>query len=374
MLEELELFLKRNPFFVQNDQIFWMYGTLLENQKNMVPAFIQYLKITILYPKSDLAKDAFNHIQELIKENTFLCLSEKQEELESYLNKKHFFENPIDGLLDIYHFIFSLNHQCFSEALLKDLNLFEEMCYNQPYPYDLLLYWKGSLQKRLKKFSLAYGNFQKLLNLFPESSLAPTALYECSMICYKNFKKYDQAHEGFVQLINNYPQDAHTALAQFYLSELFETGLDSLNEAINNYRLFLEEFPEHPLFPKAFKRLIILYFKTHRYEEAITLIGLNLNRVAQDSTFSAIIDSMAQVFEEKFKNYEFAARCYVMLAAEPALIAKAPFYLFQAARIYSKKLKDVEKAQQICERLKRNFPDSLFAKRCKMLLKQAIKK
>jgi len=374
LISECRTFLKKNPFFKQNDQILWMYGNVLENKKQTAQALMQYLKIAVLYPTGTLAQEAHDRLQHLISQKSLLCLVDCQDQLENYLNKNHFYESEAEGLFNIFNFIFSLNLSCFDRALLAELHLFEESCSTIPYSEDLLLYWKGVLQKRLKQFSPAYGNFRKLQSLFPRSSLAPAALLESSLICYKQFKELNEARDGFIQVINHFPDDPNSALAQFYLADLYENGFDSLDAAIDNYRLFLDAFPDHPLYFEAFKRLSFLYFKTDRYEEAITLIGLNLNRRPADSTVVVLIDSMANVLERKFKKYEFAARSYILLASQLPVNEQTPYYLYRAARIYARYLKDTARARDICNRLKENFAESPYAEKCKLLLKQTIKK
>jgi len=374
LIDQFQNFLRQNPNYKQNDQILWMYGKILEDQKNITAALIQYLKICLLYPKGNLAPEAKSHIQQMLAQKPLICLVDCQQPIESYLNTNHYFENQTEALFNVFHFIFNLNLSCFDQALLNDLILFEESCKENDYPGDILLYWKGFLQKRLKKFSAAYGHFKKLESLFPQSSLMPTALFESSMLAYRQFKRYEQARDGFIRLINHFPGEPQSALAQFYLAELYENVFDSLNTAIDNYRLFLDAFPDHPLALKAFKRLTFLYFKTDRYEEAITLLGVNLNKHGSDSTVVVLIDSMANVLEKKFKKYEFAARSYILLASQLPTNEQTPYYLYRAARIYLKFLKDTARARDICNRLSKNFAESPYAEKCKLLLKQAIKK
>lgn len=374
LIDQFQKFLKQNPFYKQNDQIFWMYGKILEDRKDVASALIQYLKIFILYPKSNLAPEAETRIQHILEQKPLLCLIDCQQPIETYLHSNHFFENQTEALFNVYHFIFNLNFSCFDQALLTDLNLFEESCKEASFPEDLLLYWKGILQNRLKKYSMAYGQFKKLESLFPQSTLFPNALFESSMLAYRRFKRYEQARDGFVYLINHFPAEPQSALAQFYLAELYENGFDSLNTAIDNYRLFLEAFPDHPLSLEAFKRLTFLYLNTERYEEAITLMGINLNQHGEDSTVVVLIDSMANVLEKKFKKYEFAARSYILLASQLPANNRTPYFLYRAARIYAKFLKDKARAQDICNRLAKNFAESPYTEKCKLLLKQSIKK
>ncbi|MHB2148996.1 tetratricopeptide repeat protein [Calditrichota bacterium LG25] len=374
LVQQFELFLKKHPFYRQNDQILWMYGNLLENKKQIARALFQYLKLGVLFPNSALATEARNRIRQLIDQKTPMCLVDCQEALEAYIDQPHFHENQIEGLFSVFSLIFSQNLSCFDEPLLKELTLFEQSCHEFDYSQDLLLYWKGILLKRMKKYSQAYGHFKKLQHLFSRSSLRPSALFESSFIAYRHLKRFTQARDGFVRLINHFPDDRHSPLAQFYLAELYADTLDSLNAGIDNYRLFLDAFPQHPMHAQAFKRLTFLYLKAQRYEEAITLIGLNLNRHAGDSSMVALVDSMANVFENTFRKYEMAARCYVLLASQLPPGEKTPYYLYRAARIYYKKMKDRARAEDICNRLSENFADTPYAEKCKLLLKQPIKK
>ncbi len=374
LIDQFRKFLKQNPFYSQNDQIFWMYGKILENQQKFSDALIQYLKICTLHPKGKLAPEAKAHILQILEQKPLLCLADCQPAIENYLETNHFFENLTEAIFGVFHFIFNLNLPCFDQALLNELILFEESCLDTSYPRDLLLYWKGSLHKRQKNFPDAYGNYKKLESLFPQSSLFPQALFESSLLAYHQFKDYEEARDGFIHLINHFPGESTSAEAQFYLAELYEIGLDSLNAAIDNYRLFLDAFPDHPLNNEAFKRLILLYFKADRYKEAVTLMGVNLDQHSGDSSVVVLIDSMANVLEKKFKKYEFAARSYILLASQLPVNEKTPYFLYCAARIYAKYLNDTARAKDLCNRLAENFAESPYTEKCKLLLKQTVKK
>ncbi len=372
--EQFELLLQKAPFYKQNDQLLWMYGKLLEGNQQIARAFLQYLKLAVLYPHSSLSKEATARLQHLLDEQTLLCFADCREPLMRYLQSTHYFENPMEGLFNIFTQIFALNAPCFDEPLLAELKRLEQSCTDFTYEQDLLLYWKGLLLKRLGQYSTAYGQFRKLQQLFPQSSLRPAALFESAYLAYRHLRHFEQARDGFIELISHFPEDAHSPPAQFYLAELYADSLDSLQAGMDNYRLFLEAYSDHPLAKEAFKRLTFLYLKTHRYEEAITLIGVNLNRHGGDSTITALVDSMANVFEKEFKKYETAARCFVLLASQTPMTEKTPYYLYRAARIYYLKMKDRARAKDICLRLQKNFAESAYSEKCKLLLKQAIQK
>ncbi len=375
--EEFQTFLQKYPNFAQNDQILYMLGDVQFRHQQIPRALLSYLKIVVLYPKSPLVSEAKTQITKLLNSGDLFCFVECKDRFLDYMENRHFFENKAEAYIDIYNFIFGLNLDCFNEALLEDIGIFERTC-SSTMPAtgskDLIFYWKGQLNRKLGNFNTAEANFRLVINAFKESPLYANALFNAAMLDYRQLSKIEKAKEDFIELINSFPQDAHAALAQFYLAELYADSLDSLQAGIDNYRLFMDAFPQHRLYNQAFKRLTFLLFKAQRYEEAITLIGVNLNKQPTDSTIHVIVDSMAHIFETKFKQYNTAARCYVLLSSQSVRTEKRPFYLFQAARLYYEKLKDVARASDICNRLQNEFPDSPFTAKCKALLKKRIKK
>ncbi|NOX90615.1 MAG: tetratricopeptide repeat protein [Calditrichaeota bacterium] len=374
LITELENFLQKYPDFSLGDQITWMYSEILFSQKHNSSALINYLKIPVLYPESKFVKDAVGRIEDILSQNKLACLIEQKEKILKYAKHNHFFETKTEAQIDLYNFLFALNLDCFNKDLLKEIYRFERSCRELNSKQDLILYWKGSLNENLGKYKTAEANFRELTILRKTSPLYPAALFRSAWIDYRRLGKFQQALDQFLQIINSFPKDEHAARAQFYLAELYADSLDSVKAGIDNYRIFLEAFPEHPLFREAFKRLTFLFLKTKRYEEAITLIGLNLNKHAGEASIYVLVDSMAQVFEKKFKNYNTAARCYVLLASFKQPSENAPRYLYQAARIYSQKLNDSGRAKDICERLKSEYPDSPYTQKCVKLLKKRIKK
>ncbi len=371
---ELQTFLQKYPRFEQRDQLLWMLAEVQLNAHKPFAAFIYYLKIPTLFPKSRIAPEARKKIRQLLSHTKNAALLEKRDSILTYINRKKYFDSPQEAAIDLYNFLFALNIPKLNRPLLNDLNTHFRSCKAQNSESDILLFLKGKLNESLGRYATAEATFRQLLALCKKSLLRADALYQTAFIDYKHLQKLEDAKNGFVQIINSFPDNENAPKAQFYLAELYADRLDSLNAGIDNYRLFVDAFPDHPLFRKAFKRLTLLLFKTKRYEEAVTLIGLHLNKHAQDSTFYSLVDSMAHIFVKRFKKYEYAARCYVLLSAANPHSARNPYYLYQAARIYRKYLKDVGRAKDICQRLRKNYPDSPYATKCQLLIKKRIQK
>ncbi len=371
---ELQTFLQKYPEFDQADQVLWMLGDVQINLKRPYAAFIQYFKIPILYPKSKIAPEAISKLDDLFSRVKNAAFLEKKDTVLAYLNQTHYFDSFDEAAVDMYNFLFSLDLSKLNTPLLYDLNQFERECRLSGKHEDILLFLKGQLNESLNHYPAAEANFRQLLALHKASLLAPDALFNTGWLDYRHLNKIEEAKNAFVRIINSYPNNENAPKAQFFLAELYVRSMDSLNAGIDNYRLFVDAFPDHPLFRKAFKRLTLLLFKTKRYEEAVTLIGTHLNKHAQDTTFYALVDSMALIFFKKFKKYEYAARCYVLLASANPESAKSPFYLYQAARIYMKFLKDIGRAKDVCQRLQEHYSQSPYATKCRLLIKQRIKK
>ncbi len=374
LLTELEAFLRTHPSFEQNDQILFMFADVLEQQKHYKRALINLLKIPVLFPKSTVRSDALQKITHLLKKIKTGSLLEQNEVLLNYARQPHYFDSPNEALLDLYNFLFSLNVSCLNRPLLNELNFYQTLCSTPKAQDDLLLYLKGSLRQKLGDFAAAEANFRELSSLYKKSPFLPQAYYRTALLDYKHLHKFTDAQNTFLRVINSFPTDTLAANAQFFLAELYADSLDSLSAGIDNYRLFLDAFPNHPWAARAFKRLTFLLFKTKRYEEAITLIGTNLNAHASDSTFYALVDSMANVFRKEFKKYKYAARCYVLLASVSPKSHKSPFYLYTAAKLYLQKVKNRTRAEEICQRLQKAYKKSPYAAKCQRLLKQRRKK
>ena len=371
---ELQAFLQKYPNSDQTDQVILMLGDVQFNRNKPYSAFIQYLKIPTLFPKSSLSDEARKKLNQFFKMNKNAAFLDIKDTILTYLNQKHYFETRQEAAVDLYNFLFSLELPELRLPLLRDLECFAQSCQENSAHGDIVLFLKGKLNVSLKHFSSAEADFRELLSLYKHSLLAADALFQVGWIDYKYLKKTEDAKNAFVRIINAFPNNENTPKAQFYLAELYVNRLDSLNAGIDNYRLFVDAFPDHPLFKQAFKRLTLLLFKTKRYEEAVTLIGMHLNKHAQDSTFYAVVDSMARVLKTNFRKYNYAARCYVLLASANPQSAQSPFYLYNAARIYKMNLKDIGRAKDICQRLQKSYPDSPYAVKCQLLIKQRVKK
>ncbi len=372
---ELRAFLQKYPRFEQADQLMWMLAEVQRDAGQPFAALLQYLKITTLFPKSRIAPEAQKKVKHLLTQTKNASLLEERDTILTYMQGKKYFASPEEAVVDLYNFLFSLNVPKLNAPLLNDLNAYLGSCALQTNESgDILLFLKGNLNETLGHFATAEADFRELMALYKKSLLRPEALFRSAFLDYKYLNKLEDAKNAFVQIINSYPDNEIAPQAQFYLAELYADRLDSLNAGIDNYRLFVDAFPDHPLFRKAFKRLTLLLFKSKRYEEAVTLIGLHLNKHAQDSTFYALVDSMAHIFVKRFKKYEYAARCYVLLSTANPKSTQSPYYLYKAARIYKIYLKDIGRAKDICQRLRKNYADSPYAVKCQLLIKKRVQK
>ena len=99
--------------------------------------------------------------------------------------------------------------------------------------------------------------------------MIPQSLFQTGFLQYEETGDYQMAKDTFVSLIAAHPETPVAGEAQFYLAELYEEKLDNPDEAVANYRVLVETYPDNKFAVEALKRVAEIMDDKERYEESI---------------------------------------------------------------------------------------------------------
>ena len=110
--------------------------------------------------------------------------------------------------------------------------------------------------------SEAIESYQTLVDKYPQSDLAPDALYEMAALYQNNLIKnltkkesLQKSVEIYRSVYDKYPKSKKAPMALFMSGFILANELNNYDEASKTYNLFLKEFPNHELSTSAREEL-----------------------------------------------------------------------------------------------------------------------
>ena len=115
-------------------------------------------------------------------------------------------------------------------------------------PDDTLLS-NGKKFEEEEKFISAVAKYEKLVELYPNSTLCPEALYRAGLIQANILQDVNTASKHFLTVVNQYKNSEYAPQAQFMIGFIYANSKPDTAKARTAYKTFLENYPEHELVP-----------------------------------------------------------------------------------------------------------------------------
>ncbi|MCD6508683.1 tetratricopeptide repeat protein [Candidatus Poribacteria bacterium] len=221
----------------------------------------------------------------------------------------------------------------------------------------------GHMLFEAKKYQEAIPEYQKVADMFPQSSLAPLALYQVA-VCYYKLGNYDTAAQTARAALSKYKLDPDMLVSVNYTLGL---SLEKLNQNQDAIDAFKKVVSQEGKITKADRKNIIyaahtelakLYFATKQYPEAVVEYQYIVRNAKDDKIKAQALISMANVYETNLGDYQAAVDAYKQVAQmniDPAFTASA---YYRMGLIYANKLKDMQNASMMFDALIKGFSDS----------------
>jgi TolA-binding protein len=107
----------------------------------------------------------------------------------------------------------------------------------------------GKEMEERENFEEAIGYYEKLVQDYPESPLAPEALHYEGKVYANGIKDYEKAISVFNEVIDKYPQSPQAAHSQFMIGFVYANNVADTAEARLAYNKFKTSYPDHELNP-----------------------------------------------------------------------------------------------------------------------------
>ena len=113
-------------------------------------------------------------------------------------------------------------------------------------------YWDSARESfNNRKYTESIETYQKLVNRFPDDTLAVKALFAVAEIYKNNLQEYKSAIDAYHQIIDKYPDNPKTPNASFMIGYIYANDINDLENAKVSYEKFIEDYPDHMLVQSA---------------------------------------------------------------------------------------------------------------------------
>ena len=170
----------------------------------------------------------------------------------------------------------------------------------------------GRCYEQLNNDALAISMYQDVIKDDPNGSYVSQAVSMMGNLYVQRYQ-YKKAISMLQQIMAKYPQTNAAEMAG-YLIPMYLYSQGMMEEAIEDYKKFLNDFPQSSYRMSAFSSLISLYLKHNRFDEAERMLTENMGRSPGDVD---LMQKLAAVYQKKGK-YEEALKLY------QAALAKSP--------------------------------------------------
>ena len=107
----------------------------------------------------------------------------------------------------------------------------------------------GKEMEDRENFDKAIEYYEKLVQEYPESPLAPEAMHYMGKVYANGIKDYERAILVFNDVIDKYPDSPQAAHSQFMIGFVYANSIADTAEARLAYDKFKEKYPDNELIP-----------------------------------------------------------------------------------------------------------------------------
>jgi TolA-binding protein len=347
------------------DEVVFMLGRMYEDESMYAHAFLSYLKIKFIHPNSDRRNDSVSNLNQIVHNKAEGLFSEKRKNIDELISQTLSFSDRNSAYYDYIKFIFELNIDDLNEILMQDINYYILIYTDKAKNVDQLYFWIGGLYKKSSDWHQSILAYEKIKYLTPESILIPQALFQIALLQYQETGQYNEAKETLVSLISAHPDLSVSGDAQFYLAELYQERLDNPDEAVANYRLLVESYPQNRFSVESLKRVAEIMQDKENYVEAIASYYQIFELYPKDTYTPEAILEIESLYRRRLENYEKAIETLKLYADQFPQREDAAERLYDAGEMYRDELNNKQAAIDTYTEVINKFPNSDYADNAK---------
>lgn len=369
LIEQYKEYIMLYPNSAQEDEALFNLSDLYQLNKNRAAQFYTLIKLSVLHPRSPLSINAIEAIDSLIVYDNSLQLTDENERAIKEIIKMTPAESHRLAHIELLSFLQYANIKIFEKFIVDEIIQYKIIYGKTPDNLDAVNFWQASAYNQNGNSSAALLYFKKVVDVYKNSEFAPKALFRIGKI-YSAQKDQKRAADYYIELINQYPEASETGDAQFELAKIYHYSFKDLNEALTNYKMLAQAFPENKNFNSALMNAGKISEELGDYQDALNSYMMIVeNNNVTDETMAAL-KNILRIQLEILKDYSQAAQVYLLMAQMFPTDQNAPKHLLQAAKLYKEKVNNTQKSKEILQILKTKYKDSSEAGEAVKLMNQ----
>ncbi len=341
LLSELNLYIKIFPKSKNLPAAGYLMAKIYADKGYEDIAFALFMKQLYLYPNSLIHSGIVEEARKIIAKNS--RYKNRQAELTQLIGGTFPECDQADCLYNYLAFLYDLDQERLYNWNLREF--YDFIAHNKSDDrVEQVHRWIADTYALEKNEQAAQSAYLKYEQLYPESKHIPYVKIRRAKILYEDLKDYETALEILTQVIDNYPMTDYAGSALYLRGEIKEKKQRDYNGAIADFRRLVTDMPGHDM----------------GVDALFNIAEINRDQLGASKTAIGVYDEIIDLYPEDIrgvKALEEAAEIYMKLddplsaAQEYARIASqfpayedSPKMLTKAGAICESKLVNYEKA------------------------------
>ena len=355
---ELHLFLELYPTSEFAGEASYLLAQAYLDSRDENEAFAILMKTLYLYPDGAMHTAVTAEAQRIVAKNG--SYKKKQEELRKIINGE--FENGAveDRYYRYLKFLRELNDKKLYDWTLDEYYYFIDR-FDDDDRIERIHRWVADMYASKGDAQAAVAGYHKYEKLFPVNKNLPYVIINRANVLNEDLKEYALASSLLTQVIDDYPDTKYASSAMYSRAGIKADRLRDYNGAIADYRQLLTRHPQHE---KAVDALFEIADLNARRLKAFRAAIDNYNEVVEKYPDSPrgveALKNSAELYL-KIDDYISAAKQYARAEEVYPENEETPALLYEAGDIALGKMKDYQQAKDYYSRVVEKYPSSDYA-------------
>ena len=356
LIEELNSYIRLFPQSVHVAEVRFLKARVVADSRDEHRAFILFMKTLYLNPNSVVHNKCAEGARVIVTTNK--QYRDHKNELTLLINGEFAPGKPADLLYQYLTFLHDLGMDKLRRWSLVEYQEFVDL-----YPDDVraekIQYWIAEAYMLLGDYREAAASFMKFEHLYPDSHLVPSVRIRRADILDEKLKNPELAVQALTAVIEDFPQTGNAGTALFNRADIKASRFKDINGAIADYQLLVHEMPQHNKAVDALFELAEIYIKKQKnYRQALDTYNQIVADYPENRKCISALEESAKIYLDKQKQPVSAADSYGKVADLFPDDPKSPEMLLKAGEICQNKAKIIDQALVYYERLVAQYPQS----------------